>query len=561
MQTGPAQLIVLEGPDGVGKSTISFALYEKLTDSSLECEYFSFPGKENETIGRLVHDLHHEPSMFGLESLSPASLQTLHIAAHLDVIEQRIRPAINDGKWVVLDRFWWSTWVYGRASGIDENMLDALIQPERIQWQGAKPLVLFLIDRSPDSSGRNDQANIREGYEALFKEEHSQYPVYQIKNDGSVQEALNEILEVLRDVMSRSLDSATKSRNVDFNSEVTQLSIPLPDEAPSSVFTKLSPAVPTVVYDSYWRFAVERQEVFFRKIDGRPSPWTNDEILRRHKFTNAYRASDRVSQYLIQHVIYEGEKTPEEVFFRTILFKLFNKIETWKLLSAKLGTVSYADYSFSKYDEILARSLSSGTPIYSAAYIMPSGKTSFGHSQKHRNHLLLLEQMMEDGVPRKIGEAVNMRQAFELLRSYSTVGSFLAYQFVTDLNYSAITDFSEMEFVIPGPGALDGIHKCFTDFGGLNEQDIIRIVTDRQEREFERLGLRFRSLWGRRLQLIDCQNLFCEVSKYARLKHPEIPGVSNRTRIKQIYRPSEDPIRYWYPPKWRINHRIRQISR
>ncbi|MCY3766961.1 MAG: putative DNA base hypermodification protein [Gemmatimonadetes bacterium] len=337
--------------------------------------------------------------------------------------------------------------------------------------------------------------------------------------------------------------------------------MPLPGEAPSSVFTKLSPAVPTVVYDSFWRFAVERQEVFFRKIDGRPSPWTKDEILHRHKFTNAYRASDRVSQYLIQHVIYEGEKTPEEVFFRTILFKLFNKIQTWKLLSAKLGTISYADYSFSRYDEILAKALSSGTPIYSAAYIMPSGKTSFGHSQKHRNHLLLLEQMMEDGVPRKIGEAVNMRQAFELLRSYSTVGSFLAYQFVTDLNYSAITDFSEMEFVIPGPGALDGIHKCFTDFGGLNEGDIIRIVTDRQEREFERLGLQFRSLWGRRLQLIDCQNLFCEVSKYARLKHPEFQGVSKRTRIKQIYRPSEDPIQYWYPPKWRINHRIRQISR
>lgn len=561
MQTGPAQLIVLEGPDGVGKSTISSALYEKLSNSSVECEYFSFPGKETGTIGRLVYDLHHEPKRFGLESLSPASLQTLHIAAHLDVIEQRIWPAINDGKWVVLDRFWWSTWVYGRASGMDQKLLDALIHAERIQWQDVTPLVLFLVDRSAVLSGHNDQATIREGYEALFKEQQSQYPVYQIKNDGSVQEALNEISEVLRDVISRRLDSGTKSRNVDSNSEVTQLSIPLPGEAPSSVFTKLSPAVPTVVYDSFWRFAVERQEVFFRKIDGRPSPWTKDEILHRHKFTNAYRASDRVSQYLIQHVIYEGEKTPEEVFFRTILFKLFNKIQTWKLLSAKLGTISYADYSFSRYDEILAKALSSGTPIYSAAYIMPSGKTSFGHSQKHRNHLLLLEQMMEDGVPRKIGEAVNMRQAFELLRSYSTVGSFLAYQFVTDLNYSAITDFSEMEFVIPGPGALDGIHKCFTDFGGLNEGDIIRIVTDRQEREFERLGLQFRSLWGRRLQLIDCQNLFCEVSKYARLKHPEFQGVSKRTRIKQIYRPSEDPIQYWYPPKWRINHRIRQISR
>ena len=560
-QTCPGQLIVFEGPDGVGKSTLSCGLHKKLIELSLTCEYMAFPGKEPGTIGRLVYDLHHEMEQFSVKSLTAASLQTLHIAAHLDVIERRIRPAIDNGKWVVLDRFWWSTWVYGRADDVDSAILDALIQVERIQWKGIKPSVVFLVDRSDNPNNHRKQARLREGYLELLQREHNQYHVHQINNELTVQETLNEILEVLRDVLRRIPDTEATEQNGDLNSEVVQLSIPLPCEAPSSVFTKLSPAVPTVVYDRYWRFAIERQEVFFRKIDGRPSPWTDDEIIRRHKFTNAYRASDRVSQYLIQHVIYEGEKTPEEVFFRTILFKLFNKIETWKLLNAKLGTVSYDEYSFSRYDEILATALSSGIPIYSAAYIMPSGKTSFGHSQKHRNHLLLLEKMMEDGVPRKIGEALNMRQAFELLRSYSTIGSFLAYQFVTDLNYGTVTDFSEMEFVIPGPGALDGIHKCFADLGGLNERDIIRVVTDRQEQEFERLGLNFRSLWGRRLQLIDCQNLFCEVSKYARLKHPEFKGVNKRTRIKQIYRPTEEPIKYWYPPKWRINHLIRPAGR
>ena len=110
-----------------------------------------------------------------------------------------------------------------------------------------------------------------------------------------------------------------------------------------------------------------------------------------------------------------------------------------------------------------------------------------------------------------------------------------------------------MDFVVPGPGALDGIHKCFSDLGGLTEGDLIRVVTERQETEFERLGLRFRDLWGRRLQLVDCQNLFCEVSKYARVKHPEFKGIYNRSRIKQLYRPTTDPVQYWYPPKWRIN--------
>jgi len=40
-------------------------------------------------------------------------------------------------------------------------------------------------------------------------------------------------------------------------------------------------------------------------------------VLSKFKFTNAYRASDRVSQYLIKEVIYNSDlsKTPEETVF------------------------------------------------------------------------------------------------------------------------------------------------------------------------------------------------------------------------------------------------------
>src|SRR5439155_23738355 len=121
-----------------------------------------------------------------------------------------------------------------------------------------------------------------------------------------------------------------------------------------------------------------------------------------------------------------------------------------------------------------------------------------------------------------------------------TLGDVLGYQYVTDVNYSRVTNFTEMEFVIPGPGAIDGIRKCFADTGGLNDAEVIRFMADRQELEFERLGLRFQNLWGRRLQLIDCQNLFCETGKYARARHPDIGGITGRTRIKQKFRPRPD---------------------
>lgn len=326
------------------------------------------------------------------------------------------------------------------------------------------------------------------------------------------------------------------------------------------IISHILPAKPTVVFNTYWRFAAERQRIFFKKLENAPIPWTDDSILSTYKFTNAYRASDRVSQYLIRNVIYQKNRpsSPNEVFFRIILFKIFNKMETWELLENKLGSIIYAEYSFERYDQVLTDAIQSGQTIYSAAYIMPSGGTSFGHTAKHRNHLKLIELMMANELPQKLADAKNMHQGFDLLRAYPTLGDFLAYQFITDVNYSEITNFSEMEFVIPGPGALDGIRKCFSDIGGLNEPEIIKFMAEIQESEFERLGLDFQSIWGRKLQLIDCQNLFCEVDKYARIKHPDIAGISGRSRIKQRYFGKTKPVDYWYPPKWGINQAIEE---
>ncbi len=321
------------------------------------------------------------------------------------------------------------------------------------------------------------------------------------------------------------------------------------------------PAVPTAVFDTYWRFAAERQSILFKRLGGCPWPWTTDTILQRHKFTNAYRAADRVSQYLIKHVIYKGSQSPEELFFRVVLFKLFNRIETWELLGEKVGPIIWRGYCFEAYDKALSEAMAIGTRIYSAAYIMPPGSRVFGFARKHRNHLKLVERMMEDEVPRQVSQTRSMQEAFELLRSYPTIGDFLAYQLVTDINYAEITDFSEMEFVAPGPGARDGIRKCFADLGGLTETEIIRRVFERQEGEFERLALDFQSLWGRALQFIDCQSLFCEVDKYARVAHPEVRGVSGRTRIKQRYRPKDQGLEYWFPPKWNLNEAVETWKR
>src|SRR5206468_477622 len=62
---------------------------------------------------------------------------------------------------------------------------------------------------------------------------------------------------------------------------------------------------PSELFDKFWYFAAERQTVLAKRLRGDEPPWTVDPVLLSYRFTNAYRASDRTSQYLIAHVIYE----------------------------------------------------------------------------------------------------------------------------------------------------------------------------------------------------------------------------------------------------------------
>ncbi len=552
------KLIVFEGPDGVGKSTLSRAVVERLQSQGEPCLWYAFPGHKKGTIGELVYRLHHDPGELGVSSPTPASLQVLHIAAHVDLIQSEIRPALLEGRAVVLDRFWWSTYVYGAANGVNRDVLRAMVQVERLVWADLQPFALFLVERSAPFRSKADATwrRLREEYRTLAEQQDGEHCIHRLRHKRSLDATINAVLDKL------GKDNSVAPRDHTHRPEEpihARTSEHRPPKAPL-VFSNLAPARPTEVFDTYWHFAVERQNIFFRRVQGAAPPWTNDPVLAAFKFTNAYRAADRVSQYLIRHVIYAGDQSPDEVFFRTILFKIFNKIETWELLKERFGAVAWSTFDRRAYDRALDAALRTKRTIYSAAYIMPSGGGEFRAGRKHQVHLQVIEQMMSDELPSRIADAASMRDVFYLLRSYPTIGDFLAYQFATDLNYSELTDFDEMEFVMPGPGARDGIRKCFSSLGGLTEAEIIKLVADRQEQEFDERGLRFPTLWGRRLQLIDCQSLFCEVDKYARVVHPDVVGKSGRSRIKQRFRPTSRKFDVWFPPKWKINDSIGRPS-
>ena len=196
----PGRLIVFEGPDGAGKSTLAQCLVDRLRESLIRSEYAAFPGRQPGTIGQVIYEIHHDPERFGIEQLSPTSLQALHIAAHLDAIERAILPALSEGTWIILDRFWWSTWVYGCVSGADRHALDAMITVERMQWAGTQPDVVFLVDRSGFPAYQGGEL-LRDAYGTLYDSERNRYPVRTIQNDGPVADTACEILAVLDDLV------------------------------------------------------------------------------------------------------------------------------------------------------------------------------------------------------------------------------------------------------------------------------------------------------------------------------------------------------------------------
>lgn len=198
-RSASAGLYVFEGPDGVGKSTLAKACLRSLLGAGQRAKYFPFPGNGPGTLGKLIYDLHHDRTRFGIKSIDQTSLQTLHLAAHVDAIESKIRPQLEKGVTIILDRYWWSTLVYGKVLGANEASLSMLVELELNHWKTIKPTAVFLISRkNPFGKSKNKVwKRLEIEYARIASEEQRNYPVHTITNQTSVRDARQAILECI----------------------------------------------------------------------------------------------------------------------------------------------------------------------------------------------------------------------------------------------------------------------------------------------------------------------------------------------------------------------------
>lgn len=192
-------LIVAEGPDGTGKTTIVDSLAEKYREDGVRASVVWFPGRDEGTLGKLVYRLHHEPQVLGVSSITPAAMQALHIAAHLDLIETVIKPLLDSGSTVIMDRYWWSTWVYGLVSGVDITIIENLVSAEKAAWGDYVPAYIFLLDRNTPLRNENLSTwlRLREEYHRLCEIERRASPVYVVSNEQSPDSTVSTMWDIL----------------------------------------------------------------------------------------------------------------------------------------------------------------------------------------------------------------------------------------------------------------------------------------------------------------------------------------------------------------------------
>lgn len=320
-----------------------------------------------------------------------------------------------------------------------------------------------------------------------------------------------------------------------------------------------SPTPHLEAFDIYWRFAAERHRIFEQRATGIPGPWTTDQILSTYKFCNVYRAADRVSQYLIREICYpEVSVADEDLAFQIVAFRTFSNIGTWERLRADLGgSPTLQHLRDGSFERVLTAIRDSRERLYTGAFIL-CATDAYGRKLKHLNHVDLFKDMfLRQRFASRLVEARSLREVYDELHRFPLMGDFMSYQTAIDLNYSPLLDFSENDFTQPGPGAIRGIKKVFTDTGSMTASEVIHWMVEHQAEEFAARGLPFTGLWGRPIQAIDAQNLFCETDKYCRQALPAL--TSARTRIKARFSASTEPLELFFPPKWGINEKLPSV--
>jgi dTMP kinase len=151
--------ITFEGVEGCGKSTQSHLLFHRLQKLAIPALLTHEPGVTmlGKKITRLLKWAREV-------DISPTSELLLFNASRAQLVEETIRPALNDGTIVICDRYADSTTAYqGYGRGLDPDMVQAV---NRAGTQGLVPDLTILMDLAPGKGLARKQGDKRDRFES-----------------------------------------------------------------------------------------------------------------------------------------------------------------------------------------------------------------------------------------------------------------------------------------------------------------------------------------------------------------------------------------------------------
>jgi dTMP kinase len=171
----PGRLITIEGLDGAGKSTLAAPLADGLRAHGLTVELLREPGgvELSERLRELVKD----PAL----EVDPRAEALIYAAARAQLVAQRVRPSLEGGAWVLLDRFVDSSLAYqgaGRGLGIEE-----IAAVNAFATGGLRPDRTLLLRIAP-AAGRARQAHRGEQPDRLELEDEPFFAAIGTAYDG-----------------------------------------------------------------------------------------------------------------------------------------------------------------------------------------------------------------------------------------------------------------------------------------------------------------------------------------------------------------------------------------
>jgi dTMP kinase len=196
-----------DGIDGVGKSTQLTLFAQWLRESGHAVVTCRDPGST--ALGERLRAILLEPSQF---PIGRRSEMLIYMAARAQLVEEVIRPALDDGAVVIADRFLLANVVYqGHAGGLDAA---ALWQVGEIAVAGMFPDMTFLLDlgvatatrrrdREPDrmeAQGTAFMQRVRDGF-LLEASRHSESICVLDANRG-VEEIQSDIRQIAAEMLA-----------------------------------------------------------------------------------------------------------------------------------------------------------------------------------------------------------------------------------------------------------------------------------------------------------------------------------------------------------------------